>query len=417
MKEKVSRQFFYNLFALGISFESFVLMLGAPISFTDLTVLSLIIYSIVVNQKVLFNWFLSFVLLLGIYIFVANMINFHIEEDFFLGGFFSNYLRILAIMVIILVTPSALKGLDLKKLAKGILFAIKFHSLIVIFDPLIVYPWTFDDYGLAFGWESNESLPSERGRGLWAEPSYFAAFIGLMMALVLQFERNIKGRVTSAIDYLIIFLALLASASVTGASIAGLLVIMNMLIHRKKIFQVGSIAKTISIFLAVIVPISILLSASLVFVSDRLAAGLAGGSTLQRLVGSTLFTIDIAKEKPLIGSGLGGKNQQAFLDKYGEPILANALQQADGEAVLSQSATTFWAGLSGAGGLPTLFIFYFLILGNLILNRQTFYFGTMIFFIGISKGGVFDVSLWFAIALAISYRYYNYPNLNLPKNS
>ena len=52
-----------------------------------------------------------------------------------------------------------------------------------------------------------------------------------------------------------------------------------------------------------------------------------------------------------------------------------------------------------------LLIFYLLILGNLILDKRTFFVGTMIFFLGISKGGVFDVSLWFVIAVAVSFRY------------
>lgn len=398
-------QYFYSLLALGISFESFVFMIGVPISVTDITLLLIMFYSLITHKKVLLNWMVFFVFLFGIYIFTANMINFQIEEDFFISGFLSNYIRILALMSIVLIVPSFLKEFELNKLMIGILFALKFHSLIVILDPLIVYPWTFSDYGLILGTESNEFLPSERGRGLWAEPSFFSAFVGMMMVLVIQYEGNCKEKIASMSDYFIIFLALLASASVTGASVAGLLLIMKAMIHRRELLQSRSIMKVIGLSVIAIPLAIIVLGSSFIFISERLSAGLAGGSTLQRLVGSTLFTMDIIEEKPFIGSGLGGENQQAFLDKYGEPILANTLQQADGEAVLSQSATTFWAALSGAGGLPTLFIFYFLILGNLILDKKTFFVGSMIFFLGISKGGVFDVSLWFVIALAISFRY------------
>lgn len=405
MEQRKFSQLFYHLFALGISFESFVIMLGAPISVTDITVLFLLSYSLIFHQKILLNWMLFFTLIFGFYIFVANIINMQIEQDFSSEGFFRNYLRVVAVMIMITLIPSLLKEFELKKLLKGILFALKFHGILLIVDPFVIYPWTFSDYGLILGTETNDVLPAERARGLWMEPSYASAFIGMMMVLVLQYERNTKERIATISDYFILFLALLATASVTGASVAGILIIMNLMVHRKRLFKATSLVKTISLSLIAIPIMVFVLASSFVFITDRLSAGLAGGSTLQRLVGSTLFTLDIMEEKPLLGSGLGGKNQQAFLDKYGEPLLATTLQQADGEAVLSQSATTFWAALSGAGGLPTLLIFYLLILGNLILDKRTFFVGTMIFFLGISKGGVFDVSLWFIIAAAVSFRY------------
>jgi len=400
-------QGFYYIFSLGISFEWFVFMLGIPISVTDITVLLLISYSIIVHQKILLNWIVVFVLLFGLHILIANMINFHIEEEFSFKGFFSNYMRIIALMCIIIFTPSLIKEFDIKKLMKGILFALKFHSLIVIFDPFIIYPWTFSDYGIILGSESNESLPVERGRGLWGEPSFFSAYVGMMMALIIQYEKNTKERVATGIDYFILLLALLASASVTGASVAGILLLMSFTTHKKAIFQSKSLLKNIGITLVSVPLMVVVLASSFTFISDRLSAGLAGGSTLQRLVGSSLFTMDIIREKPLIGSGLGGKNQQAFLDKHGDPIIFDAIESSNpgGAQILTQSATTFWAGLVGAGGLPALLIFYIAILGSLLINKKTTYVAVMIFFLGLAKGGVFDVSLWFVIAVAISYKY------------
>tara|TARA_B100001750_G_C15067655_1_gene379500 strand:- start:188 stop:589 length:402 start_codon:yes stop_codon:yes gene_type:complete len=117
--------------------------------------------------------------------------------------------------------------------------------------------------------------------------------------------------------------------------------------------------------------------------------------------------MDVLREKPFTGVGLGGKNQQLFLDKYGDPFIigASELLTINETQVLEQSATTFWAALAGAGGMPLLFIFYFLILGTLILNKRTFYVGVMIFFLGMSKGGVFELNLWWVIASAVSFYY------------
>ena len=49
---------------------------------------------------------------------------------------------------------------------------------------------------------------------------------------------------------------------------------------------------------------------------------------LQRLVGSSLFTIDVIREKPLLGSGLGADNQNAFRDKHGEAIIFDAIESS-----------------------------------------------------------------------------------------
>jgi uncharacterized membrane protein YecN with MAPEG domain len=406
-KKKLSKSFYY-LFALCLSFESFVVDFGLPIALTDISVLLLILSSILIHQRIIFNWMLVFILILGIDIFLANMLNYYQDENFHFTGFLSNYLRIVAVTMIVIFLPSLLKEFELELLIKGILFAIKLHCIIVIFDPFVVYPWTFSQGGGVIpGIESNEFLPSDRGRGLWGEPSYFGGYIGLMMCAVIQLERNIKKQITTFIDYSIIFLALLASASVTGVAVGGLIILMNIMIHRKEIFKTRSLLRTIGISFLIIPLMTITLAGSFTYISGKLSAGLAGGSTLQRLVGSSLFTIDVIREKPLLGSGLGADNQNAFKDKHGDSIIFDAIESSDegGAQVLEQSTTTFWATLVAAGGLPCLLIFYFLILGNLLSDKRTFYVGAMIFFLGISEGGAFDVSLWFVIALALSYKY------------
>lgn len=404
---KLSKSFYY-IFAFCLSLESFVIDIGVPIAIADIAVFLLILSSILVHQKIIFNWMLVFILVLGIDVFLANMINFYLDENFHFSGFLSNYLRIIAITMIIIFIPSLLKELELESLIKGILFAIKFHCLIVIFDPFVIYPWTFSDGGGVIpGIESNEFLPSDRGRGLWGEPSYFAGYIGLMMCAVIQLERNAKKQITTLIDYTIIFLALLASASVTGVAIGGLIILMNILIHRKEIFKTRSLLRTVGIGLLIIPIMTIALAGSFTYISGKMSEGLAGGSTLQRLVGSSLFTLDIMREKPFLGSGLGADNQNAFKDKHGDAIIFDAIESSSesGAQVLEQSTTTFWATLAAAGGLPSLLIFYLLILGNLLTDKKTFYIGMMVFFLGISEGGAFDVSLWFVIALALSYKY------------
>lgn len=407
---------FYYLLAIGISLTTFVIRgLPVPISITDITILILLLYSMIIYQRVIFSLMMLFVLLFALDIFIANIINYYFEPEFSLEGFFTNYIRIIAIVLITLLIPSLTKEFDLYKLCRAILFAVKVHCIIVILDPLVAYPWSFmDDGGIVFSLEANSSLPSVRGRGLFEEPSFFAAYVGLMFSFVLQYQRNSRKVVSNYWDYLIIFLGLVASASVTGIAVMSIILVQLFFIYRKKFFSSNIIFKTIGVTVISIPILALLLASSLSFVSERLSSGLSGGSSLQRLAGSTYYFMDVLRERPFTGVGLGGKNQQLFLDKYGDPFVIGASEflTINETQVLEQSATTFWAALIGAGGIPLLFIFYFLILGTLILNKRTFYVGVMIFFLGVSKGGVFELNLWWVIASAVSF-YYLKP---LPQN-
>ena len=96
----------------------------------------------------------------------------------------------------------------------------------------------------------------------------------------------------------------------------------------------------------------------------------------KRLVGSSLFTIDVIREKPLLGSGLGADNQNAFRDKHGEAIIFDAIESS------TDSEHRFWNNQPQLSGrrwlqlwptLPTYFLFF--ILGNLLSDKELFMLG------------------------------------------
>ena len=221
-----------------------------------------------------------------------------------------------------------------------------------------------------------------------------------MASLVIQYQANSKEIVFTYIDMLIIILALFASASLTGISIALLIFIQLLITQKDKIFKVKNIFKSISIVILAIPILTIFLASSFSFITDRLAVGITGGSTIGRVVGSTVFSANILAEKPFTGIGLGGKNQDIFLERQEEFFIFDLIEDST-ETNVSQISVTYWAALISSGGILCLLIFYILILGSLVFNQRTFNIGVMIFFLGISKAGVFEISLWFIIAASI----------------
>ena len=126
-----------------------------------------------------------------------------------------------------------------------------------------------------------------------------------------------------------------------------------------------------------------------------------------------IFTGEILRERPLIGIGIGYENYRIFTQTRAPEtvVLLDIVQPGDfedrteGFLVGTHTAVTYWSSLSAGGGIPLLLIFYILVLGSLVFNKKTFYVGMMIFFLGISKGGVFEITLWWVIATAVTYKY------------
>ena len=409
-KPKISNSFYY-LLAIGISLSSVSIKIPVSISLTDITILMLLFYAIILHQRVILNLMTLWVLLFAIEIFIANMINYYLQSEFSLAGFLSNYLRIIAIVMVVIFTPSLMKEFDFKKFSQAILLILKIHCILVIFDPFVVYPWTFFSGGISLDTSFQDPDLANRGRGLFAEPSFFAGYVGLMSSLILQYQANSKEVIFRYWDILIIFLGLIASASLTGISVGALILFQMLIIQRRDIFKINSLLKSLAVLALAIPILTLLLAGSAIFITERLSGGLAGGSTMARLVGSTIFTGNVLRERPLIGIGLGNENHNIFIQKQDTGVLFDAIQTPLGEGfLLEETAVTFWASLSAGGGIPLLLIFYILVLGSLVFNKKTFYVGVMIFFLGISRGGVFDISLWWVIATSLALRFVSETN-------
>ena len=391
----------YYLFAIAISLQSVSLTSGFFIYLSDLFILFFMVYAIIFYQKISVNFLSLSVLLLAFYILIANLLNYYLYEGYSFIGFITNYLKIIAIVLMVLFSPSAIKGLDLGKLFKALKIILQIHCLIVIFDHYIVYPWGFDG-GLSFSASGEHDKLIGRARGLFEEPSFFALYAGLTFSLLIQYNSLLKSKLLKHYDYIIIFSGLIASSSMTALVV--ILIILGQMIYTNKsnISTFGMSVRGVLIAIPTIL-ISLPLVALILFGSiNYLSERVTDSGNIYRFVGSAMLVAEIAEERPLIGVGLGGQNQRNFTDLLDETL---EVDTADSTLDIFYNPSSYWGGLISAGGLPSVLIFYCMILG-MIIKSETRSLAILIFAMGVTKGGVFDLYLWLIIVMSISISFF-----------
>jgi hypothetical protein len=400
--------FFYFLIAFCISLSSVSVKIPITVSLTDIALLFLLVYSILVRGKIAINKMSLVVFIFLLDLFLAGMINYYYYDYFSITGFLSNFIRIIAISMVIFFIPPLLEILDLKRFIKACLTVLKIHCILVILDIFIIYPWFFDESGIILNTRLNDI---GRARGLFAEPSFFAVYVGLIFSLIFQYQINSKENLLKVTDFIIISLGLLASASLTALGTMIIIIFSFVIFSNRENLNIFSYFKIFggTCFLALIA--ILVLGNPITYLSDRVTnvAALDDGSTTTRLIGSTIISYEVIKEKPLIGVGLGSNNVDYFLDKSDGVMLLDFIEtESSGESGLEVklASVTFWSSLLTGGGIPALLIFYFGVLGLLIFDKSSFFIGLMILWVSLTKGGVFDVYLWWLISCGAYFKYY-----------
>jgi hypothetical protein len=410
--------FFYFLIAFCISLFSVSVKIPITVSLTDITILFLLIYSILIRGKIAANKMSLVVFIFLLDLFLAGMINYYYYDYFSFTGFFSNFIRIIALSMIIIFIPPLLKIFDLKRFIKACLTVLKIHCILVILDIFIIYPWFFDESGIILNTRLEDI---GRARGLFAEPSFFAVYAGLIFSLIFQYQINSKENLLKVTDFIIISLGLLASASLTGLGTLIIILFSFALFSNREDLNIFSYFKIFGgSFLLVFITI-LILGNPIAYLNERVTnlAALDDGSSTTRLVGSTILSYEIIKEKPLIGVGLGSKNVDSFIERSEGVVLLDFIEtESSGESGIEVKigSVTFWSSLLTGGGIPALLIFYFGVLGLLIFDKSSFFIGLMILWVSLTKGGVFDVYLWWLISCGAYFKYYLYkpqPKMNL----
>ena len=250
--------------------------------------------------------------------------------------------------------------------------------------------------GIALNLSGNEF---SRPIGLFGEPSFFSVYMGIVLFYILQGEKNLNMRFFKIFDIVLISFSLVAAASVSAIGILFLflfLIIMrgDLLVKMKSILGI--------LFFVIITGFFINSyrdtgpRKTWEYLIRRLGAvqvdKFEDSSGRQRIIGSTLFGIEVLKGAPLLGKGLGGANTLRAIDNY---IQYDSQRSAFLSTTLIPVTVIASAGLLGF--LPFLLI-YILIFKNL----NTRLMGMSMFFVAFMGGGAFEIILWWNICLAIS---------------
>lgn len=364
------------------------------ISVSDLVVIFLMFYSLVKLKFLEKSSILFAAVLLTFALLFSGLFNEINYPLFNFSNFVVNYIRVIGLVAIVLLLPPLFREIGQERLAKAMLWIIRLHCIILLFDAFRVIP---------IEWLP-ASTPGEsraaRAAGLFYEPGWFGIWIGLSFFYILQLQKNHQKVYIKSTDLFLITISLISSTGIRGILIFGV-AISIMFFSKKLSDQLKLAGSFIFIFILLSIGGKYFLPsfvdinhdqniASLEYVEERLSRVLTtdieDGSTIDRLDSLSVSVPYVFNNSPLLGIGLGGDNWQVLPDYN------------DGFGVSGSSILL--ASVFISGGLISLLIFIYIGL-NILFNLKTFIFGVGLLTTSIVWGGAYDVFIWFFIALAI----------------
>ena len=207
---------------LGISFYNVIIVIPVPFfgelttSPADLTIFILLLYSFLKLRMIVWSTVAKMSLLLSIAILLSGILNLVTDQDFYFGNFLINYVRIIAIVMVLFFLPSLLRRIGHKEMVLGTLWVIRLHALLIIADSFFYNPIMWVGSGIAWNLSGNEF---SRPIGLFGEPSFFSVYMGIVLFYVLQGEKNLNMSFFKIFDIVLISFSLIAAASVSAIGI------------------------------------------------------------------------------------------------------------------------------------------------------------------------------------------------------
>lgn len=356
------------------------------IAITDVVIGLLLLYALVSIRFAVRSPVVYATLFLAGVIILSGVVNAQTDPTFDTGDFAFEYIRIVGLVAMVLLLPPLLRRVGHDRLAQGTLWVVRAQSVLLLADSLVSLPWSPTSWGFT------------RPTSVFGEPSFFAVYMALSLFYVLQVERNTGARYIRVFDIVLLGLAFVASDSVS--SIIVLILFLLLLAMRGGVKYKAKLSIGVAVF-------ALLLSLSVATfpdtgpgknwdntvgrVSNVLPHRFVDGSSRQRLIGSSLLAIEVLKEAPLLGTGLGGTNLNRLLERY----------EGGPQRTFTLSLTTIPVAVIAATGIMGLLAFAF-ILGWMLANPETRLIGLSLAAVALLWGGAFEQILWWHICLAVS---------------
>jgi len=388
-----------SLFSVWYPWDSY---LPFTLAASDITVGLASIYAAVrvgrltLNPTVYATGFLVFAVLLG------AAINGATDSSFDVASFGINFVRVLALVIVVLLLPPLVVRIGNERFARATMWVVRIQCLLVIVD------WA---YPIQLGLFDPGAEALRRASGLFIEPGWFGIWLGFSVFYLGQAQKNLKGRYLGVFEITLISTSVIISTGMRGILMVGLAFLVLLAMEgRFRRRALGSMAIVIIVIFGVertFYNANSLTRAGLS--TDVQAPGVAGAtmeyvmngltgfnplaitdvSALEGISSSVRLVEIVLTDKPW-GIGLGAGNMNQIRSRYYDP-----------NASVVPSARLMWVNVLGAAGLPGFFLLAFIIIRMTVLRE------TRILGIGFLIGSVlwfdaFGTMTWWYIVLGLA---------------
>lgn len=390
------------LICAGISLFSFLIVGSFTLSITDVVIGILILYGLFVNRMIYRGTVFYVILFFAIVCLLSGVVNASLDSTFFVENFILNYIRIIGLVLMVLLFPPLQSKIGNNRIALATLWILRVHAVLIIADAFLPNPIDWTHSGI--GW-SERTVDLSRPRGLFVEPAYFGIYAGLSLLYILQVERNTGVRILGSLDIILFSLSLIVSAAVS--SIGLLLLFLYEITQRKGNTQR---VKLLIVLLLIFLSVTVLarqfqkntsIRSNLEYIVKKvgnLRYGLEDERIRVRGLGSVLFSLEVINSSPLLGVGLGGKNQNRILYKLHQPVNTGAAS----EEYTYSTNITFSSVIIGSGLIGLLLYSYILLW--MLKSNETRIIGKCLLIISFMWGNAFAPIVWWYVCLSLSLR-------------
>ena len=409
-------KYFFLLLPLSLSNIGFVS--SFRITFADIWVFMLITFVLCIRRKLQISNFLVYSILFFMLLYIISIFNIILVEDLHINKVVLNCFKMIFYTFIILTFPILIQQDKLKTVFKSLLLIIVFHSVVFIVDAIIGLPFSMEGHMIVF---DGSFGPDYRPNGLFGEPSFFGIYTIMYLGIIMQFEINSKTKIIKLWHVILICIALFLIKSVT--CYLAFLFLMTYYSYKNFTYKIvlftGCVIFLMSISSFVEIDIrgfdnkekETFLNANFIgkifhtfgYFKERFSNFLTNndGSSHQRVLGSFLYVLKVIEERPILGSGLGGDNLSLIFKNKNFYSLDYLVNNNFLLIPVTYSTSTFYSHLIGAGGILSLLFFYFVILGQILLNKETLFYGIILLLLGFSSGGFLDLQTWVCFAFCV----------------
>jgi len=338
--------------------------------------------------------------LLAVAVLFGGVINVLLDSAFDTTSFAINYVRVIALVLMVLLLPPLITRVGNERFARATMWVVRVQCVLVLVD------WA---YPIQLGLFSPEAEELSRASGLFVEPGWFGIWLGFSVFYLGQAQKNLKVRYLGVFDIALIGTSVIISTGMRGVLMVGLafavLFVMDGRFRRRALSAVAIVIIVIFGVERRFADANSLTRAGLS--TEVLAPGVAGAtweyvrhgltgfnplaisdaSAVEGISASVRLVNIVLTDKPW-GIGLGGGNIDQVRSRYYDP-----------NAAIVPAAKMMWVEALSAAGLPGFFILALLII-RMTMLRETRIMGIGFIIGGVLWFGLFDTMVWWYITLA-----------------